>query len=133
MFSLWQGTWVAGWVVFAFTFVLIVGTAIWFRKRSGHIPAQTRYNIPIEVMYTVTPLIVVAALTFFTWRDEAAVTKLTPNPDVTVNVVGYQWNWAFNYVNEDVYTTGTPQDLPTLVLPVGETVRFALTSPDVAH
>jgi cytochrome c oxidase subunit II len=50
-----------------------------------------------------------------------------------VNVVGYQWNWGFNYVNEDVYTTGTPQQIPTLVLPVNEKIRFELTSPDVAH
>jgi cytochrome c oxidase subunit 2 len=132
-YSLWQGTWVAGWVVFGFVLVLIVGTAIWFRKRADHLPAQTRYNIPIEVMYTVTPLIVVGVLTLFTWRDESNIMHLSDDQAVTVNVVGYQWNWGFNYVNEDVYTTGTPQQIPTLVLPVNEKIRFELTSPDVAH
>ncbi len=132
-YSLWQGTWVAGWVVFGFVFVLIVGTAIWFRKRADHLPAQTRYNIPIEVMYTVTPLIVVGVLTIFTWRDEANIMALQDDQAVTVNVVAYQWNWGFNYVKEDVYTTGTPQQIPTLVLPVNEKIRFELTSPDVAH
>ena len=132
-YSLWQGTWVAGWVVFGFVFVLIVGTAVWFRKRADHLPAQTRYNIPIEVMYTVTPLIVVGVLTIFTWRDEANIMSLQDDQAVTVNVVGYQWNWGFNYVKEQVYSTGTPQQIPTLVLPVNEKIRFELTSPDVIH
>jgi cytochrome c oxidase subunit 2 len=133
-FHLWQGTWVALWVVGALTWALMLGAAVIYRRRrEDHVPAQTRYNIPIEVMYTVTPLIVVAVFTLFTWRDTSAVTELSDNPDVTVNAVGFQWNWTFNYVDEQVYENGSPSDIPTLYLPQGERVRFVLTSPDVIH
>jgi cytochrome c oxidase subunit 2 len=134
IWSLWQGTWVALWIVGAFTWALMLGAAIVYRRRrADEIPAQTRYNIPIEVLYTVTPLIVIAVLTFFTWRDEAKITEITGEQDLTVNVVGYQWNWGFNYLDDEVYDVGTPNDLPTLYLPVDETVLFELSSPDVIH
>ncbi|MEO8330098.1 MAG: cytochrome c oxidase subunit II [Candidatus Nanopelagicales bacterium] len=139
IFDLWQATWVALWVVGFITWALILGAAIIFRRRRvGEVPPQTRYNIPIEVMYTVTPLIVIAVFTLFTWRDEAKVTDINDDQAVTVNVVGYQWNWTFNYlpngvVEEGVWTTGTPDQLPTLYLPVDQKVRFVLTSPDVIH
>ena len=61
------------------------------------------------------------------------ITEIENNQSQTVNVVGYQWNWAFNYTDEDVYEVGSPSDLPTLYLPVGEKVQFVLTSPDVIH
>ena len=61
------------------------------------------------------------------------LTQLSDDPDHTVNVVGFRWSWAFNYVDEDVYDVGTPDEFPTLYLPVNETIRFQLTSPDVIH
>jgi cytochrome c oxidase subunit 2 len=60
-------------------------------------------------------------------------------PDHTVDVVGQQWSWTFNYIDDDVangknvFTAGTARDVPTLVLPVDETVQFNLYSPDVIH
>jgi cytochrome c oxidase subunit 2 len=57
-----------------------------------------------------------------------------------VKVVGQQWSWTFNYYNDQalggstsVYEVGTPAQLPTLYLPVGESVKFELISPDVIH
>jgi cytochrome c oxidase subunit 2 len=61
------------------------------------------------------------------------LTALSDDPDRTINVVGFRWNWTFNYVDDDVYDTGSPNEFPTLYLPEGETVRFVLTSPDVLH
>lgn len=134
IWSFWQGTWLALWIVGAFTWALILGSAVYFRRRhADQIPAQTRYNIPIEVLYTVTPMIIIAVMTFFTWRDEAEITKVSNDQDLTVNVVGYQWNWGFNYLEDDVYDVGTPNQVPTLYLPVDEKVQFVLTSPDVIH
>jgi cytochrome c oxidase subunit 2 len=61
-------------------------------------------------------------------------------PDHTVKVVGQQWSWTFNYVEDEaldgqtsVYNVGTPAEMPTLYLPVNESVRFELSSPDVIH
>jgi cytochrome c oxidase subunit 2 len=102
--SLWQGSWAAALA----TGVLVWGLIIWsviFHRRSRtkvEVPPQTRYNMPIEALYTVVPLIIVSVLFYFTARDESKLLKLSPTtPAVTVNVVGFQWSWGFNYI-EDV-------------------------------
>jgi cytochrome c oxidase subunit 2 len=134
--NLWQASWIAALIVGALVWGLIGYTVIFHRRRSVHegaLPTQTRYNLPVEILYTVTPLLAVVVLFYFTWRDENQLLELEPNPDVTVQVVGQQWSWTFNYVDEDVYTIGTPAEPPTLVLPVNETTEFILTSHDVIH
>ncbi|MGW3625372.1 aa3-type cytochrome oxidase subunit II [Streptomyces sp. NPDC000880] len=98
--SLWQGSWAAALV----TGVLVWGLIIWsviFHRRSRtkvEVPPQTRYNMPIEALYTVVPLIIVSVLFYFTARDETKLLTLSEKPAHTVNVVGYQWSWGFNYV-----------------------------------
>ncbi|MFF4228233.1 cytochrome c oxidase subunit II [Streptomyces sp. NPDC001820] len=97
--SLWQGSWAAALV----TGVLVWGLIIWsivFHRRSRtkvEVPPQTRYNMPIEALYTVVPLIIVSVLFYFTARDETKILALS-KPAHTVNVVGYQWSWGYNYV-----------------------------------
>lgn len=138
--ALWQGSWVAALAVGCLVWGLIVWSVI-FHRRKRHkqeIPPQTRYNMPIEVLYTAVPLIIICVLFYFTARDESALLKKEANPPHTVNVVGYQWSWAFNYKEDvsgtqGVYETGTPSNRPTLYLPVNEKVRFKLTSRDVIH
>ena len=101
--SLWQGSWAAALA----TGVLVWGLIIWsviFHRRSRtkvEVPAQTRYNMPIEALYTIVPFIIIAVLFYFTARDENALLKTSKKPDHVVNVVGFQWSWAFNYL-EDV-------------------------------
>jgi cytochrome c oxidase subunit II len=134
IFHLWQATWVALWVIGAFTWALMLGAAVFYRRRSDDdVPKQTRYNIPIEMLYTVTPLIVILAFAWPTIRDGQIITEVKDDQAQTVSVVGYQWNWAFNYTDEGVYEVGSPTDLPTLYLPVDQKVQFVLSSPDVIH
>lgn len=133
IFHLWQGSWVTAWAVGAFTLTLILWAAFAYRRRSQELPEQTKYNIPIEILYTVVPFIIIGTIFYFVARDESKIMALSANPDHRINVVGFRWNWAFNYLDEDAYTVGTPNELPTLYLPKGETVRFELTSPDVIH
>jgi cytochrome c oxidase subunit 2 len=130
---LWESFWVLAFVVGGLTLFLILFAALYYRRRPDRAPAQTRYNIPIEVLYTIVPLIIVLVLTIFTWRDEATLTALSDDEDLSVNVVGFRWSWGFNYLDEQAYDIGTPEQLPTLYLPVDEKVRFVLTSPDVIH
>ncbi|MCX6429110.1 MAG: cytochrome c oxidase subunit II [Actinobacteria bacterium] len=53
--------------------------------------------------------------------------------DISVN--GIQWSWQFTYpeAGSNVTVTGTPSQPPVLYVPVGERVRFTLTSSDVVH
>ena len=148
--TLWQGSWVAAWLVGAVVWGMIVWAVIFHRKKRGSAqpPQQVRYNLPIEMLYTVVPFIMVGVLFFFTARDENYIDKLPSHPDVTVTVIGYQWSWQFQYLNYKVpgsptgYVTmnGEPwspqtgsSQLPLLVLPDNETIRFNLVSTDVIH
>ena len=79
----------------------------------------------------------------FTARDMQAIEAKNDNPDITIEVIGKQWSWDFNYVNANVYEAGIQSQfegelgseaaLPTLYLPVGKTVQIDLTSRDVIH
>ncbi|GAQ54145.1 cytochrome c oxidase subunit 2 precursor [Streptomyces acidiscabies] len=106
--SLWQGSWAAALV----TGVLVWGLILWsafFHRRSRtkiQVPAQTRYNMPLEALYTVVPIVIVSVLFYFTARDESKLLSLEKKPDVTVNVVGFQWSWCFNYVENVPGSTG---------------------------
>ncbi|WP_354639773.1 cytochrome c oxidase subunit II [Kitasatospora camelliae] len=141
---MWQGSWIAALAVGALMWGLILWSVIFHRRSRTkvEIPAQTRYNVPIEALYTAVPLVIVSVLFYFVARDEARLTSVSAKPDHTVNVVGFQWSWAFNYENTEVpdpantkaaYDVGTPQEEPTLYLPVNESVKFRLTSRDVIH
>ncbi|CAM5532244.1 cytochrome-c oxidase OS=Streptomyces alboniger OX=132473 GN=coxB PE=3 SV=1 [Streptomyces alboniger] len=98
--SLWQGSWAAALAVGVLVWGLILWSAIFHRRSRTkvEVPPQTRYNMPIEALYTVVPLIIVSVLFYFTARDESKLLSLKEEPDVTINVVGFQWNWGFNYI-----------------------------------
>jgi cytochrome c oxidase subunit 2 len=141
IFDLWRYAWIAA---------LLTGVVVWgliffslFRYRRRHedeIPIQTRYNLPLEIFYTIAPIIMVVVFFNATVNTQNAVLDDTEE-DHVVNVVGQQWSWTFNYTNEEatggedtnVYESGTASQIPTLVLPVGETTQFNLYSPDVIH
>ena len=117
-----------------FVTVLLVYVVIRYRRRDDEIPSQKQYNVPIEVVYTVTPLLIVAGLFFFSVRTEERVSATSDDPDVVVEVTGFQWQWQFRYPESDVVVTGTPEaGIPELVLPADRTVRLDLRTTDVNH
>jgi len=134
--SLWQGSWIAALGVGLLTWGLILWPVIAHRRKrdATELPPQTRYNLPIEVLYTVVPFIAVAVFFYFTARDEERIMEVSANPDHKITVTGIQWSWQFTYTSDGgAQTTGTPGKPPTLVLPEGESVQFRLVSDDVVH
>ncbi|WP_456085748.1 aa3-type cytochrome oxidase subunit II [Microcella daejeonensis] len=143
--GLWTTSWIVLLVVGAITWGLIIWAAIVYRRRKGQtgLPVQLRYNMPIEILYTVIPLILVIGFFAFTARDQAAIEEPIADPDVQIEVYGKRWAWDFNYITEDVYYQGiqaqegeegiTFDTLPTLYLPVGQTVEIKIESRDVLH
>jgi cytochrome c oxidase subunit 2 len=137
--NIWRGSAIAALAVGVLVWGLIFYAIIAFRKRSDVLPRQVRYNLPVEVLYTVLPFVVVAGLFYYTARDETKIDKVSAHPDVTVNVIGFRWNWQFRYPDTGqnggnvVEVTGQPGKPPILVLPEGRSVKFVLTSPDVIH
>jgi cytochrome c oxidase subunit 2 len=75
----------------------------------------------------------VAALFGFAYATQRNVDDLDPNPDMEIVVQGFQWQWQFHYPDQDVVVTGFPNEAPTLVLPVDETIRVRTESDDVIH
>jgi cytochrome c oxidase subunit 2 len=132
--TLWQGSWIAAGLVGILTWGLMIWAIVVYRRRDGDpIPEQTRYNVPLEIAYTVIPLVMILGLFYFTARDQTALTKVSGEQTHTVNVQGWRWSWGFNYTEEGAYDVGTPAQRPVLYLPVDEKVQFILTSPDVIH
>jgi cytochrome c oxidase subunit 2 len=141
--TLWQGSWIAALAVGAMVWGLIIWAVLFHRKRSDQLPPQVRYNLPIEMLYTVVPFIIIAVLFYFTARDETYLEKMTKDPKAgqvtVVNVTAFQWSWQFDY--PQYHTTpivGVPvspdaTDKPTFEIPVGQRVRFHLVSKDVIH
>lgn len=131
--DLWRGFhWVA----------LGVGLLIWglvlfavlrYRRRNDDLPSQTPYNVPIEIVYTITPLLIVVGLFAFTVLAQEEVTALAAEPDVVVDVTGFRWSWEFSYPEEGVRVESDGVNPPEMMLPVGATVRFRLSTPDVIH
>ena len=147
------GLWTTGWIVLLvvglITWGLIIWTIVVYRRRKGQtgLPVQLRYNMPIEIFYTVVPLILVVGFFAFTVRDQIAIETRFETPDVKIEVQAKQWAWDFNYVDEDVYSPGIQgqpdpdgergslieSELPVLVLPVDQKIEIALESRDVIH
>lgn len=144
--QLWTGSWTALVLVGLVVWGLAIWCAIAYRRRkddTGY-PVQLRYHMPIEMIFTLVPVVMIMTLFYFTQRDVGEIEDTSAKPDVTVNVVAKQWSWDFNYVDADVhedagvqsFETGTPgaaESLPVLYLPVNQTVRFDLDSRDVVH
>ncbi|WP_328995183.1 cytochrome c oxidase subunit II [Kribbella sp. NBC_01245] len=140
MHSLWMGAWIAA---------LIIGFAVWglmlyvvvrYRRRNEDAPRQVRYNLPLEALYTLAPFAIIGALFFYTIENGNKIDEMSATPDHTVKVVGFQWQWVFNYDEQvegesekGVWETGSFAKPAELWLPVNESVRFDLSSPDVIH
>lgn len=150
------GLWVTSWIVLLIVGIVTWGLIIWaavvYRRRKGQtgLPVQLRYNLPIEIFYTVVPLILVLGFFAFTAREQDRIEAVIPNPDVSIEVYGKRWAWDFNYLNvgpgaEGVFYQGIQaqetdtadtidySQLPTLYLPVGRSVEIKLNTRDVNH
>jgi cytochrome c oxidase subunit 2 len=143
--TLWNGSWIAALAVGVLTWGLILWCVAVYRKRKGDekLPVQNRVHLPLELMYTLVPLMAIGVLFKYTAEDIAEITDVSGDADIEIQVIGKQWSWDFNYLSDDVYDPGVQAQLtgdegvedalPTLYLPVDEKVHFYLDSRDVIH
>lgn len=140
--DLWVGAWIASLVIGIFVWGLIGWVIIRYRRKAGDpdAPRQTKYHLPLEVLYTLAPFLIIGVLFFFTVRAQDAILAQDDDPDHVIEVIGQKWSWTFSYIEgdnpaigQDAHTVGTIEQMPDLYLPLGETVRFELNSPDVIH
>jgi cytochrome c oxidase subunit II len=142
MRTLWTWSVVAALVVGAITWGAMFWAMIFHRKRAGDDdvpPRQTQYNLPVEIVFTVVPTIIVAVLFAFTVQVQNNVNDLDDNADVRVDITAFQWNWQFTYpdtrtpTGAPINTIGTADTIPLLVLPTDRTIQFTQRSNDVIH
>lgn len=146
--TLWVGSWAALVVVGLIVWGLTIWCAVAYRRRKNDtgFPVQLRYHVPLELMFTLLPVVMILTFFYFTQRDIHEIEAIEEDPYVTVSAVGKQWSWDFSYtVGDQVvhepagvqsFETGEPgaaDSLPVLYLPEGETVEFQLDSRDVIH
>jgi cytochrome c oxidase subunit II len=139
MFNLWIGSTIAALVVGVFVWGLIFWCVIRYRKRGDALPVQTRFNLPIELIYSVVPFLIISVLFYYTAIVQTDVNRIDAHPDLTVNVEAFKWNWKFSYPGtkgpdgNPVYTVGTSDVVPILVLPTNKSILFTEHSNDVIH
>jgi len=141
MYDLWIPSVVAALLIGFFVWGLIFWCVIRYRKRGAvELPVQTRFNLPIEVLYTVLPFLVIAVLFYYTAVVQTDVNRVSNDAKVNVEVVAFKWNWQFNYrsgpgadAQTVASTTGTSDLIPILVLPVGQKIHFEEHARDVIH
>jgi cytochrome c oxidase subunit 2 len=122
--NLWIGTWIAAFAVGIAMWGVILWAANRYKTKHAKMPRQNRYNLPMEIFYTIAPFIIIAVLFYYTVLAQNAVTKKVADPAITIDVVGQKWSWTFNYKAADNPAVG--QD-------VWEAGTINLSSPDVIH
>lgn len=139
MRQLWTWSVIAALAVGVLVWGLIFWSVAFHRKKSEELPRQFQYNVPLEVIYTAVPFVMVVVLFYFTAVTQNYVMAKPAAPDQKVNVVSFQWNWEFNYPGyktpdgQPVRTVGSSSEIPLLVLPTNERIEYNLSSTDVIH
>lgn len=133
LLSDWMIFTIAAIVIATIVVGLILYALIAWRRRDSRVPPQFHRQTPLEIAYTVIPLVIVAWLFAVTLAREGPVDALAPNPAVTVDATAFRWSWRFAYPGTTVSIIGTPQKPPEFVLPVGQVTEIDLSSVDVTH
>ena len=135
-------------VITVFVLALLVICIVRFNARANPTPARWSHNTPIEIAWTVIPVVILAVIAIFSFRLLFEEHDM-PKPDLTVKVVGRQWNWDYEYPDQKIsaYTStlmteadAKAGDVPyqlavnaPMYAPVNKVVRVQVTAEDVIH
>ncbi len=143
MQEFWSWAFMAALAIGILVWGLMFWTFIFHRKKKNSplYPKQTKENLPLELVYTAVPFVMVAVLFYFAVTTENFVLKNVADPAVKVNVTAFKWGWDFSYdgtkspdaPDQEVHTIGTANEVPILILPVQQTIQYTLESKDVIH
>lgn len=97
------------------------------------LPAQTRGNVRLEVIWTTIPVGIVVGLFIATLGVLARLEPRATAPDTELRVEAFRWGWSFSYPAAGVTVTGIGTDGPEAVVPVGRPIRLTLAAQDVIH
>jgi cytochrome c oxidase subunit II len=136
--------------VVALVTVLLALAALRFNSRANPTPARFTHNTPLEIAWTLGPVLILVVLGSFSLPILFKQQEI-PAGDVHIKVTGNQWYWSYEYPDEgisfDAFMLGSDkleeagytQDEYRLaadnavVIPVGKTVVVQVTASDVLH
>lgn len=94
-----------------FVTALLIWVIIRFNEKRNAKPATFTHNSPLEVGWTVVPIVILVFIGAFSLPVLFKQQEI-PVGDITIKVTGYQWYWGYEYVDEDVafesYMIGAP-------------------------
>jgi cytochrome c oxidase subunit 2 len=113
-------------------FVLVEGVLVYaifrFRGKPGDPdPHQTHGNTTVEIIWTVIPALILAAIAVPTVRAIFETNAIPGKDALRIDVVGHQWWWEFRYPEYNLTTANE------IHIPVGRTVSLHMGSSDVIH
>ena len=130
IFNLWQVFMVAGLVVGAIVYGLIGWSLVRYRRRRSDddeaLGRQFDGHVPLEIVYTAIPVVIVIALFTMSFRTEQRVADLAPDPAVTVHAEAFAWGWRFTYEGQDVTVVSDPSVASAIQGCLGVAPRRAL-------
>jgi cytochrome c oxidase subunit 2 len=131
----------------AFVLALLLIVILRFNVRANPAPSRTTHNTPIEILWTIVPVIILAVIAVPSFRL-LFVQLEVPTPDLTVKVTGKQWFWSYSYPDNGNFEFDSlmvqdkdlkPGQLRLLtadkemVVPVNKVVHVLVTGADVIH
>ena len=135
-------------VITLFVLLLLAICVVRFNKRSNPVPAKWSHNTPIEIAWTLIPVMILVVIAVFSFKLLFEYHDM-PRPDVVVKATGYQWYWGYEYQNpkmpefvanilpeDKAKAKGVPFRLAAtepMVVPVNKTVQIVTTGADVIH
>ena len=130
-----------------FVLALLVIVMWRFRESKNPKPSKVTHNTPLEIAWTVIPILILVAIAIPSVRALYYMDKAV-EPDMVLKAVGYQWYWNYEYpdhegISFDSYMIKDEDLKPgdvrllsvdnPLVMPVNKTVAVHLTGGDVIH
>ena len=133
-----------------FVCALLMYCIVRFNRRANPEPASFTHNSPLEVAWTLVPILILVFIGSFSLPVLFKQQEI-PEADITVKATGYQWFWGYEYVDhefgfesfmlererlaefgyaDDEYLLATDT---AIVLPVDKTVVIQVTGGDVIH
>jgi cytochrome c oxidase subunit II len=131
----------------AFVLILLLTVIVRFNARANPTPSRTTHNTPIEILWTIVPVVILVLIAVPSFRL-LFVELDVPTPDLTVKATGAQWFWKYNYpdngnfefssviVDEKDLKPGQPRLLTVdneMVVPVNKVVHVLVIGADVIH
>lgn len=138
-------------VVTVFVCALLLIVILRYNSRSNPVPARFTHNTPVEIVWTLVPVLILVAIGAFSLPALFRSQEMPADPDVVIKAIGNQWYWSYEYpengisfdsimlTREELADYGYAEDeylLATdtaVVVPVGQTVLLQVTANDVIH